>query len=70
MLAAFLWRHPQVSGFQDTAEIEDEGQFLQSVYPPALRYGGAGLSGFNPRLRLDETSPLASPDKASKLRVE
>jgi hypothetical protein len=70
VLARSLRQHPRVSGFQDTGAIEDEGQFLQSVYPPAFRYGGAGLFGFHRRSHLDETSPFASPEKASKLRAE
>ena len=30
------------TGFKDTAVIEDEGQFLQDVYPTSKAYGGAG----------------------------
>jgi hypothetical protein len=59
-----------VSGFQDTGAVEDEGQFLQSVYPPAFTYGGAGLYGFDPRSHLDERSPLATAENGAKLRAE
>jgi hypothetical protein len=59
-----------VSGFEDTGAVEDEGQFLQSVYPPAHRYGGAGVFGLNPASYLDEGSPLATPGNAAKLHDE
>jgi sulfotransferase family protein len=52
--------HPHVSGFKDTGVPEDEGQHLQSVYPPARKYGGAGVFGFHPEAHLTETSPLAT----------
>jgi hypothetical protein len=70
VLARSLRHHPQVSGFQDTGAVEDEGQFLQSVYPPAFTYGGAGLFGFDPRSHLDETSSLVTAENAAKLRAE
>jgi hypothetical protein len=70
VLARSLCSHPEVSGFSNTGAVEDEGQFLQSVYPPAFRYGGAGLFGFHLRAHLDETSPLATRENAAKLRAE
>ena len=33
------------TGFKDTGAIENEGQFLQDVYPISKVYGGAGSSG-------------------------
>jgi hypothetical protein len=65
-----LAAHPEVSGFHDTDVPEDEGQHLQTVYPPAYRYGGAGLFGFDPAARLTETSPLVSPDSRERLLRE
>jgi hypothetical protein len=70
VLARTLCLHPQVSGFRNTGVVEDEGQFLQSVYPPAFHYGGAGVFGLNARSYLDETSSLANPENAAKLRAE
>ena len=34
LLARCIAQHPQVSGFSGTGVPEDEGQLLQSVYPP------------------------------------
>jgi len=56
------------TGFKDTGVVEDEGQFLQDVYPIAKVYGGAGKFGFDPRAHLTETSPLLTPENALKLR--
>ncbi len=65
-----LAAHPDVSGFADTGVPEDEGQHLQTVYPPAHRYGGAGLFGFDPAARLTETSPLVTPENRARLLAE
>lgn len=41
-LGRVLSAHPDVSGFTGTEAEEDEGQHLQSIYPPASTYGGPG----------------------------
>src|SRR5438874_1953781 len=56
------------TSFKDTGVVEDEGQFLQDVYPIAKVYGGAGKFGFDSRAHLTETSPLLIPENALKLR--
>ena len=53
-----LTRHPEVSGFSGTGVPEDEGQHLQTVYPPAYAHGGPGRFGFDPDAHLTESSPL------------
>ncbi len=62
-----LREHPQISGFKNTRAFEDEGQHLQSVYYPAIKYGGAGKFGFNRASFLDENSELATVANAEKL---
>jgi Sulfotransferase family len=62
--------HPDVSGFHDTGVPEDEGQHLQTVYPPGHRFGGAGLFGFDPAARMTETSPLVSAESRDRLLSE
>lgn len=62
--------HPEVSGLHDTGVPEDEGQHLQSLYPPAWVHGGPGVFGFSPEAHLDETSPLVSEANARKLLSE
>jgi hypothetical protein len=68
LLTRCLARHPEASGFADTGAIEDEGQFLQSVYPPAREYGGPGRFGMHAASHMTETSALVSDaNRASML---
>lgn len=70
MLFQSLRAHPLISGFKDTGVPEDEGQHLQSVYPPAHVYGGAGRFGFHAASHLTENSPLVSKHNREKLLHE
>jgi hypothetical protein len=56
------------TGLHDTGVLEDEGRFLQDVYPTEGDCGGPGRFGFDPRAHLTETSPLLTPANALKLR--
>jgi hypothetical protein len=62
--------HPAISGFKDTGEREDEGQFLQSVYPTAGVYGGPGRFGFSPEAHLTEASPLVTEANGDRMYEE
>lgn len=62
-----LGEHPDVSGLEGTGVIEDEGQHLQSVYPPGTAYGGSGHFARDARAHLTETSPLVTPANAERL---
>jgi hypothetical protein len=70
LLFRILRDHPDVSGFRNTGVTEDEGQLLQTVYPPARKFGGPGRFGFQPESFLDETSPLVNPENARRLFEE
>jgi len=70
LIARVLAEHPMVSGFKDTGVIEDEGQFLQSVLPLEIAFGGVGRFGFDPRAHMTETSPLNTPESSSRLLSE
>ncbi|MGB3534615.1 MAG: sulfotransferase [Microcoleaceae cyanobacterium] len=70
LLSRCLQEHPQISGFENTGVYEDEGQFLQSVYPIAGVYGGPGRFGFNSDSFLDEYSQLATPENRVKIFEE
>jgi Sulfotransferase family len=70
LLARALAAHPEISGLSNTGVVEDEGQFLQSVYPNDAISGGAGRFGFDARAHLTEASPLATPANAARLRRE
>lgn len=69
-IAATLAQHPEVSGFQGTGVVEDEGQFLQTVYPTDNEYGGPGRFAFDPAAHLTEESALVGPENAERLRNE
>jgi Sulfotransferase family len=66
-LARCLAAHPQVSGFANTGVEEDEGQHLQTVYPPARANGGPGRFALSPAAHLTEWSPLLTADTAGRL---
>jgi hypothetical protein len=65
-----LREHPLISGFNDTGATEEEGQHLQSVYPPATAYGGPGRFGFSPEAHLTEASHLVTDDNRLRLFEE
>ena len=54
---------------QNTGVLEDEGQYLQDVYPYGLRVWGPGRLGFDPRAHLTETSDLLMPENVARLRA-
>jgi hypothetical protein len=62
--------HPMVSGFKGTDVPEDEGQHLQSVYPPAHLLGGSKMFGFHPQGHLTENSPLVTDTNRDRLSAE
>ena len=70
LLARCIAQHPQVSGFSGTGVPEDEGQLLQSVYPPGHLDGGPGRFGFAQRQHLTEHSPQATPESRERLWQE
>jgi hypothetical protein len=70
LLGRVLAAHPQIRGLSNTGVVEDEGQFLQSVYPSDVISGGAGRFGFDARAHLTETSPMATAANADQLRRE
>lgn len=61
---------PVATGFINTGFPQDEGQFLQTVYPRASVYGGPGRFGFDKGSHMDETHELATPAHADKLFQE
>ena len=67
LLTRCLAEHPSITGLQNTGVPEDEGQHLQSIYPTALQYGGAGDFAFAPEMHLTEASPLATAESAERL---
>lgn len=70
LLARCLTEHPLVSGFHGTGVPADEGQHLQTVFPPAKVYGGPGRFALHPEAHLTESSPLVSQENGERLRAE
>lgn len=61
LLGRVLADHPDASGFEGTEATEDEGQHLQSVYPPAHTFGGPGRFAKNPKAHLEPPEPGEVP---------
>jgi len=73
LLAGLLKAHPAVSGQRIRgmpAELEDEGQHVQSVYPVDDALGGAGAFAHNPMAHMTEAHPLATPESAARLDAD
>lgn len=68
VLGRNIGRLADCTDLKNTGALEDEGQFLQGVYPLASECGGDGRFGFNPRMHLSEASDLLTPENALKLR--
>lgn len=69
ILGRNIARMESCTGLAGTGVIEDEGRFLQDVYPTEDACGGPGRFGFDPRAHLTETSALLTPGNAAKLRA-
>jgi len=69
-LFRILREHPEISGFHETGVPEDEGQHLQTIFPPAKTYGGPGRFGFNKKAHLTEKSNLVTVENREALFKE
>jgi hypothetical protein len=76
LLFRMLREHPEMTGFANNkvadewTPLEDEGQFLQGIYPPAMCYGGPGSFAFAPEAHLTESSELLTPENKVQLAVD
>ncbi len=70
LLHELIKTHYQISGFENTGASENEGQHLQTVYPSAKAFGGAGYFGFNEQSFMTEKHPCATPENSIKLYRE
>lgn len=59
-----------VSGFDDTGVPEDEGQHLQSVFKPAIAFGGPGEFAFDEDARMTEKNKLITEENKEILTEE
>jgi hypothetical protein len=69
-LFRILREHREISGFRDTGVPEDEGQHLQTVFPPAKFYGGPGRFGFDQAAHFTEQSEIITSENREKLFQE
>ena len=69
VLARNIARFEDCTGFKNTGVLQDEGQYLQDVYPADGEYGGVGRFGFDPRAHLTEASDLLTPENVARLRA-
>src|SRR5262245_55424536 len=68
VLGRNVGRLKNCTDFKNTGVLEDEGQFLQDVYPVASKLGGAGSFGFDPSSHRTETCGLLTPQNIARLR--
>src|SRR5580658_514199 len=57
------------TAFENTGVGMDEGQFLQTVYPTDLAYGGVGFFALDQRAHLTERSNLLTAENVAKLKA-
>jgi hypothetical protein len=69
LLGRNIARLENCTGFRNTGVFEDEGQFLQDVYPTATAYGGSSRCGFDPRMHRTEKSDLLTSENVARLRA-
>jgi Sulfotransferase family len=69
MIGRNIARLENCTGFKNTGVLQDEGQYLQDVYPPDATYGGTGRYGFDPRAHLTGASDLLTPENVARLRA-
>ncbi|HWX14999.1 MAG TPA: sulfotransferase [Chthoniobacterales bacterium] len=69
LLGRNIARMENCSGLNNTGVFEDEGQFLQDVYPTASAYGGSSRCGFDPRMHRTETCELLTPENIRRLKA-
>jgi hypothetical protein len=67
LLYKILKEQKNISGLSKTNVIEDEGQHVQTVYPPANKYGGPGRFGFNEASFLNQNSELITKQNQDTL---
>lgn len=72
LLHEILRSHPAISGIASSPawNYEDEGQFLQSVYPQGSVFGGPGKFAFDARSHMTEAHDLVSTENSNKLFSE
>jgi hypothetical protein len=69
LLGRNIGRLADCTDLKNTGTIEDEGQYVQDVYPTAYEFGGAGRFGFDPRTHRTESSSLLTAENVVRLKT-
>jgi hypothetical protein len=69
LLGRNIGRLSDCTDLKNTGTIEDEGQYVQDVYPTAYEFGGAGRFGFDPQTHRTESSNLLRAENVAKLKT-
>jgi hypothetical protein len=69
VLGRNIGRLENCTQFKNTGVFEDEGEFLQDIYPIASTYGGVGSFGFDSRTHRTEISNLLTAENVNRLRA-
>lgn len=70
VLHRMLGKHPEISAFNNTGAPNDEGEYLQTVYPKSRNFGGPGRFCFAPDAYINEKSRLVSDENRERLFKE
>ncbi len=70
LFTKIMQEHPSINGFKNTGVIQDEGQFLQTVYLPDSDLGWPGSFGYSKDAHLTEKSELANEENRKKLYTQ
>src|SRR2546430_17717541 len=69
MLGRNIARLENCTGFKNTGALQDEGQFLQDIYPVAADLGGAGRFGLYSRAHRAADSEVLTPEDVARLHA-
>jgi hypothetical protein len=69
LLGRNIGRLLDCTDLKNTGTIEDEGQYVQDVYPIAYEFGGAGRFGFDPQTHRTESSTLLTGENIARLKA-
>ncbi len=69
VLARNIGRLEGCTSFRNTGVPQDEGQYLQDVYPADRAFGGTGRYGFDERAHLTDASHLLTGENIARLRL-
>lgn len=67
LLHEILRDHSEIRGLKGTGFPEDEGQYVQDIYPTGNAFGGPGNFAMDPMARMDENHEKANEYNSNRL---